>query len=1264
MSSGKKQKKRKSNNRKKGKAAFLWDDTILEHRAMTLGVLSDVHRELSAGRETYEWLQMLLGDAERMMTNGITALEETLSPILVQDLPVNLARLASGTGMPGGVANELPYIADAKTFHDVLWHAYNQAVLALKIIKDPNLMLLDISGTTESALFNNEDVVYYDIEEDRIHMVDLTTNPNVKGDILELSTEDVAQFEPSIQERATGTNRGRMSAQEVKKKLSEGLVPEFQVKTAGAKLLSDLSKGLLSQQRKKPLAMLTAIISLSRKIPGCKVTYSIKKIARAAHRFIKVPPAIVGVREVEQAAMDLVDAMGRSKKIPDYDKVLKAVHRAVTEVNHKKARKGKTPPAGAAAVARGTGTVKDMLAMVTFMRETGMGNLVDKMHECYKHTVLQKKVTKGIPPPSADTPRKELDFRDHTGSVLAFLHGVKKDGEVGIVYLHTITGTVEAHKPGAFWGYHDIGFLDALVWCRKLQGKGSSKQHVSSGEVLQIGCSENGPTWLQEALMHGRRATPEVEPWEEFAMSDEALCEAISDDRNLVAKLALVNRINIPSAFDRASKLVSTSSGVPSAMRLVRMHAARLLSVIDSTVAGQMLNMNYLACLAVMRASRYRSKDNCFRLEEHAGGRIHTLAKITGHIAKWDGGNVVVFTTNAVDMKESSYVSCCDSGTRNTVTRSLMIHSAFLRKTAAAAAKVASVVSNAAHNANSVSPVSDLHLRMTIAHVAMLSLNARRSFGVSIYAARWMGNIASGMAGDLGAVAGKVMYATCVNRAESLTIAESVILRHGALAAIRDSWEKGAHMGPASDGSRSVLISPPGTWGITMTLQGYINSWYNAEATHGMHVDNDLANARVALAAAEIVRLSQLEENKVAGCGMPLVYYKDLVHSRRTATQIVDDDDFEEIMVEHAASVALSENKFAWSAYSTFATAKQNPVPAALWETIASSLTVTTMHEAMTSKRALVSAMSEDEPGNTDMACLAFSLPLVMASTSRYIHYRKEAKALMTESSLAYSGGSALTAFHMALAQGVRPCSQLVDKADSIEKMRIIAMMNMMLRWAALVIEVPSATILQAGRDGTMGYKLETSAMLTREKHAVMSKMRAKGFAKVKEDCSPRDKFLMIPIMNDCSGWGPYKVLASVYCSLVSSDAPESMRELLRLAFSLFMSKRFVVAPGVTRNITKVAQSLEASTRVDAPKKTGVRADQQTRLMPCMIKQENCKLNDEAYDKEMAELLIPAIEYIKAFADEGDSDSEEDEVVFDLRQAPLAMTSVADANVK
>jgi hypothetical protein len=481
-----------------------------------------------------------------------------------------------------------------------------------------------------------------------------------------------------------------------------------------------------------------------------------------------------------------------------------------------------------------------------------------------------------------------------------------------------------------------------------------------------------------------------------------------------------------------------------------------------------------------------------------------------------------------------------------------------------------------------------------------------------------------------------------------LTIAESVLLRHGALAAIRDSWDKGSHMAQTSDGSRAPLISPPGVWGMTMTLQGYINSWYNAEGTHGMHSDGDLANARAALEAAEIVRVSQLEESRAAASGMPVGYYKDLMHKRRTAAEIVGDPEFEEVMLEHAALVALDKSKFAWSAYSVYATGTQNPVPPTLWKAIESNLSLKNMDVAMTSKKALVMSTAAEDKHKTDMACLAFSLPLVMVSTTYYNRQRMAAKSLMTETQVAYTGGSALAAFHKSLAKSGRPCSQIINKSHAIEKLRIIAMMNMLLRWAAAIIEVPCQHIIEAGREGMVGYTLATSALMEHNKHKVMADMRREGFGRLKADGEKNANFSMVPIMNDCSGWGPYKNLVSVYTSLAALGPKDGMLNLLRLAFKVFMVKQFVTTGSVVENKAKISNGLAASDREPNPTRHPVAEDMKTRYFP--IAEAIIEHDRECLIQEAIEDAVPWDEVVwnpPVIMSESDSE-DEDEVMGEI----------------
>jgi hypothetical protein len=1173
---------------KKGKTqVFKWPDAAKGLRRMIIGNAISQAKTLEENNELEDWLYLMFSDAGTTLSEGINYIIETLSPITQADVKIDILKwIADGAEiLPSGVIRECATFATGDSFHDQMWHLYNQACYIKSVMEDEGKMFIDMSGTLADKVFNNEDVVYY--SRDRLHLVDLTVNPDIKTAKLVMSTEDLGTLTQTYGNRAMGRDTKVDLADIADTFRADGKLPlTVRTYTAGG-LIRDITKELLDGKSTKATSMLGTILALAHKIPTGKVTYTIEKIPFSKYKYIRDDPKDIKRSPAwcDKLVLDMADAIAESGIKYSTRDIVRAVAARVATGSKPVKKKIFKPPAQLSRAAKGTADLSGIVEVIESLRKNGYAALIDKMHECYQYCDTQTLLTKGIPPPS-DVYEKgtaKIPIVDSPHSHIAFLNFLTYSTKCkpGVVYTMSDYSFDPVDQRNVAFGYIEYGVQGHQIWGKRVKPVEQKGRFRDTIGVIKLGCSRSGPKWLIDALTRGAETPTKATPWTPTKRTDYNLAMQIAGDRAEVGHFAAVNKATFPNVFDRAKKVINSADDDGPAHQRAKQDSKRALTLLSSTIAGQMLSMNALVAESAMNACKKKGGEDAFHFTVR-GENLAFLTKVVSPIAHFKGTNVVVFVRNACNVNTSyiSHQTMKKNGNLLT-TKALFVDSKFIRHAAYSPSKVANVLANTLTTANVESQLTDGSLYLTTATMAMIAVNARRSFGVSLYAARWMGNITAGVAGDLNSVAGKVMYGTCTNRFEAMIIAESVILRHAASSLIRDEWNRGKHITTAVDDTRVLEVSPPGTWGFTLTFEGYISAWYNAEITHGMNADGDLFNARAFVEALKIVVESAQPANQELTTGIPAEYIDPMKASTASMISTLGSEDFKSACIDHAVATSLSSNKFAWSFYTTIAAAQEKPIPDPLWNAIVKDIQLSDMSEVMTSKRAHVETGERSAPSSTDVASVAFSLPLTSKEKGSYRSDRSKLAGIATATTYAASSGGALRAVVQSLMSGDPGYAQLVDKADSIEKMRIVAMMDVTLRWAAWVIEKPAMIALTAANSCTYGYENPRSALLKKDKARVIDSLanRAKANYTTDVEGARITQTIQVPIMNDCSSWGPMKNLPATYAASRVKGMPTPLARITRLAYEVFMTRRIRSTAQVYENASRVYSSLRAGAK-------------------------------------------------------------------------------------
>jgi hypothetical protein len=252
-------------------------------------------------------------------------------------------------------------------------------------------------------------------------------------------------------------------------------------------------------------------------------------------------------------------------------------------------------------------------------------------------------------------------------------------------------------------------------------------------------------------------------------------------------------------------------------------------------------------------------------------------------------------------------------------------------------------------------------------------------------------------------------------------------------------------------------------------------------------------------------------------------------------------------------------------------TGLQKPIPESMWSQALMDTAHKSVSSILTDKRGL---QRHDEytkrEGLTVPAAKAFLPGLLPELTKLTPDDMKEA----LEAASAGRSASVLACGLRALTDGRDGTNAIVNKPDSVEKDRCIAIMDWIMRYPCLLIEEVFTSILKSHTGGKESLSMERtvpqSVLVVKDK--IIPLMRAMDDLKkdVREaiknpkpntgvEYKKAKELRIIKLMNDASSWGPWKNLASMYTSAKAQGASPAFCAILLATIELFMTKYMVL---------------------------------------------------------------------------------------------------------
>jgi len=484
---------------------------------------------------------------------------------------------------------------------------------------------------------------------------------------------------------------------------------------------------------------------------------------------------------------------------------------------------------------------------------------------------------------------------------------------------------------------------------------------------------------------------------------------------------------------------------------------------------------------------------------------------------------------------------------------------------------------------NGVLPMMDYGM---VGHLCAATINPTRNESVSVSVARWLSQIMAGISGDASAIAKKADTGVFMTQLSAYTILQTLV-RCGAVALLRDAQDfhrdRGKELKPiARDGMRTVNMTPTFATAGAVNLQQMHNNWYTCEVFTGTH--GNLTNATLESVDLVFDIIAKYEEpatkRRLAGVGdFALRIWKERsllpkeVRMRDIAVIAKEDEKFwiseADFMLKVISNPA---DKGTNSVLGIVETGLRHQVPAEAWHKAMKDAAHTSVASVLTDKKGL---LRHDEfrrrEGATDLAAKAF-LPGLLPELARL--GPEELKDELRKPGSARSA-SVLACGLRALGDGRTGTATIVNKADSVEKSRCIAIMDWILRYPSLLIE----TALESVMKGKNSEKdtLKTTRTVPQSVLEIKDKVKpmmqamdqlrrdiqdatARGKNEEHEVRYTRRKLgSVLRLMNDASSWGPWKNLPSMITYVMATGAPEEFTVWMHATMELFIDKDMVL---------------------------------------------------------------------------------------------------------
>lgn len=737
--------------------------------------------------------------------------------------------------------------------------------------------------------------------------------------------------------------------------------------------------------------------------------------------------------------------------------------------------------------------------------------------------------------------------------------------------------------------------------------------HRSRAGVIRLGVSRRCPKPLRDLMEREGRSkygeASQTTEWPEYTFDGEGGLESLmtwfGKMEDIVIRLGRRQRPTVPSRTQNVCNILEMNDDKAVLPQFSQKFATNVLSEASTTIGCQMLDLQvWLAQQAAVAATRKSaSGGDSVTVAVSKNHRVMVVSRVVAPLVKFTGTSQYVLVGGPTEYLGGSYEDRDPryNDNRRLCSRSvaLFVGKGELKHLSHVTARIMTHVVSHHMNRAAASDVTVTHNvpnldYAMVGHISVASINPTRNFSVAVSVTRWLTQIMSGLSGSASDIAKKADTGVFMTQLQAYTVLQA-LLRCGAVSLMRDAKDYAVLFPVAVDGTRAIRMAPVFTSGRVkqpnemppnVNLVQQIGDWYICEMFTGR--SGNLAAAQVnsmdlVFAILKEYRLPATQRN-LAGVGQ-CAYDLWMKHQksspgRRRAAILHELKDQEmrkkfwddEVLWVHYINDAADTN----GANSVLAMVEQgmrSQIPKYIWSQALQDTAHTSVSSILTDKRGLE---RHDGPkgreGFTVSAAKAF-LPGLLPDAKEIT---QEILLDRLSSPGANRSGSVLACGLRALMDGRKGTNAIVNKADSVEKDRCIAIMDWIMRYPTLLIEEVFTKILK----GNSGDKESLNTVRNVPQSLLTVKDKAKALAGTLDalqaevrDASKREynpnglvysskrgkKSKIIRVMNDASRWGPGKNLAGMYITALAKGASRPFLVVLRATMELYMTKQMVL---------------------------------------------------------------------------------------------------------
>jgi len=581
----------------------------------------------------------------------------------------------------------------------------------------------------------------------------------------------------------------------------------------------------------------------------------------------------------------------------------------------------------------------------------------------------------------------------------------------------------------------------------------------------------------------------------------------------------------IPRLLDRAKKLMDNASHVGTVNGFAAREASRSLATCDTTIASAMLSVARIIASSALAAARSKG-EHTFRVMSYASGTIMCIAKVTGPLEKENSTSVVACIANPVEVV-GSWESERDR--KEAITKAL-----FMSRSAANWYSEAPGAVVALYTAyQDARPYPQTDDPAYVASASLVALANRKPLNVALCMERHYATTSVSLESDFDELAEKTDIATLLTDVEKLLVFR-MIVRGLATALERDTLDLTSVVKVAADGRKSVVYCPIFTKGISVSIVGIVNSFYDGSLASGDFASHLRAAGIATVAAVEAsedIRRREEEGDPTTWCANPLAvaaWRREQAGEAGALEAYIGSESFLQDEVKFAIEIGQRKAKYVCSLTAIYAYAKEMGCTTT-YNDEAFAVASSTSLGALTTKKCLDSEKLLSEP-STDYA---FSLNM-----RSMVRRAAGANATVNQHILpiiSTHAGAHLSASMSSLALETHfwngPFRALImEKMGSIEKPRDIGLIDEMWRHAQRFIDSISYSV---------GKACPNSALMDKSKIRVIEAMTSKMG-------EPAPGYISLKIATDKTRYGPSKEAAAFYAAVVAVGCEGDLRVYYR----------------------------------------------------------------------------------------------------------------------